>query len=274
MVSTKSAKKHLIQRLLISIPSIMAIVVLCYLGGRWLSPPSIDQQSLYWIFTASAQSIAAFVAFLVAGYALFHSSMTDMLARDETLSDIIDEERQQMFSRLKMLLVLTGVSILMNLFMVFLNDRPAAGKKELIVLTFFLTVATIVLGMYIVIYMVDPRRNAKIATRMVKASSTYGQSGAVTTEQVFFEKFLQLERLIREYIQTKDVRTKTTTSLPDAFRALYYRGVYDKDFLNRLSDVNRYRNLLFHGQITQSSKKMVDELDYLLLQLKIKLAPE
>ena len=43
---------------------------------------------IYWTFSSAAQSISAFIAFLLVGYALVHNLMEAARDRDDTLEDL------------------------------------------------------------------------------------------------------------------------------------------------------------------------------------------
>jgi len=51
----------------------------------------IDYENVYWTYSAAAQAIAAFVALLVAGYAVVLSMMESAAQADETLIEIHEE---------------------------------------------------------------------------------------------------------------------------------------------------------------------------------------
>lgn len=42
-------------------------------------------ENIYWLFSSAAQTIAAFIAFLLAGYALVQTMMETAVQADETL---------------------------------------------------------------------------------------------------------------------------------------------------------------------------------------------
>jgi hypothetical protein len=48
----------------------------------------MNDEHIYWLFSSAAQSIATFVAFLLAGYTLVHAMMDSIQQRDDTLEEI------------------------------------------------------------------------------------------------------------------------------------------------------------------------------------------
>jgi len=77
--------------------------------------------NIYWLFSSSAQAIAAFVGFLAAGFFFIHDRIDKEIEKDETLEDVYHEIKNQHYKRLKLLLILTGWSIILSLFVVFIN---------------------------------------------------------------------------------------------------------------------------------------------------------
>jgi hypothetical protein len=64
----------------------------------------------YWLFSAAAQSIAAIIAFLIAGIALAFSMMDRLIAQDETLYEVVESLRRRQHRQLTALAITTGVA--------------------------------------------------------------------------------------------------------------------------------------------------------------------
>ena len=91
-----------------------------------MEPLNVDY--IYWTFTAAAQSVAAFVGLLLAGYALVHSLMESARERDETLDEIHAALRMRFHRWLTLLAILTSLAIVSSLAVVFTNKWEFAGK--------------------------------------------------------------------------------------------------------------------------------------------------
>ena len=61
----------------------------------------LNQENIYWLFSSSAQTISAFIAFLIAGYALVLSVMSNLEQQDESLIEIHTALRKQYYSKMK-----------------------------------------------------------------------------------------------------------------------------------------------------------------------------
>ncbi|NJK94510.1 MAG: hypothetical protein HC905_05905 [Bacteroidales bacterium] len=77
--------------------------------------------NIYWLFSSSAQSIAAFTGFLTAGLFFAYERLDKAVELDETLEEINNEIKNQYYRRIFALLVLTGISIASSLSLLFLN---------------------------------------------------------------------------------------------------------------------------------------------------------
>lgn len=267
----------IIKRRLANTSLVITLIAIIMFSVYWIcgkyDQPALDQENLYWLFSSSAQSIATFVAFLLAGYTLFHSIMNDVLAKDDTLDEIILEEKKSIFSKLRILLILTCVSIVLNLSMIFANNQDLIVKRELIAFTGLSTISTVIFGIAVVIYMIDPKRNIKIAKELIRKNINYGQLGKLTTDQIFFSKYIAFEKMIKDFCERKQIelphRSGPSPTFRETIMGLYYRKIFDKEFLDRIIKVSKYRNLLFHGEIQQASEQMVKEIDEVNEQLKI-----
>lgn len=252
--------------------ALLAALAACHFAALQFDPAALNQQNLYWIFSSSAQSIAAYVAFMLAGYALFHSMMTEVANSDDSLSEIVAAERRTIFTRLRLLLISTGMSLLLNLLMLFLNDWQVGYKNDLIALTFAMTAATVVLGLFIVMYMIDPRRNIRVARHLVRTNPQFRPTGQAQPAQTFFTRFVSLERRLRAFVAANEIglqaRPGHVATFRDLANALYYAEHIHRETLDRLLGVGNYRNLLFHGEIPEASQPMIEELNELLEELE------
>src|SRR5260221_10462109 len=68
-----------------------------------VAPLRMSVDYIYWTFSSAAQSISAFVAFLLTGYALVHSLMESARERDDTLEEVHAELRKSYHERLTFL---------------------------------------------------------------------------------------------------------------------------------------------------------------------------
>src|SRR5215208_4083372 len=104
----------------------------------------MNDENIYWLFSSSAQSIATFVAFLLAGYTLVHAMMDSVEQRDDTLEEIHAALIRQYYQRIKILAIITGAAVLSSLAMLYLNGFAWPYKAIAVAIAATLDIATIV----------------------------------------------------------------------------------------------------------------------------------
>ncbi len=246
---------------------IAAIICIWFINYcRTHSMPIPNSETAFWLYSTSAQTVATFVAFIIAGYAIYNSMLNDMETRDESLIEIIKSERNSIFGFLKDLAIMTVISITLNLYVILMNGTldwyMSIASYSAILSTFIV----ICIGSWIVIYMIDPKRKEKIARKMVDKNESFDQEGQLTEEQFFFSIFIRIERkfgVLANRLIESDILNTNNNSRTISFRNLignfYNNGVIDKRDYIRLIDIYKYKNLLFHGKIEKASVKMVGE---------------
>lgn len=229
--------------------------------------PLMNNDNIYWLFSAASQSIAAFVAFLLTGYALVHSLMEAAREKDDTLEDIHLAWRKKYHFRLTLLAWVTGVAILMSLVMVFINRWEFSFKPPLMILTSIIDFIAVVGGLGFVVSMVNPTRYVRTAVKeLEEKKSELSLTDQLTSSGVFFEAFLHLERIIRDYLRTHDlyVPSKGAPRMSFSFRqmieALLQNEKIDSEFFGELMKINKYRNLVFHGHVDKADQAMVERV--------------
>lgn len=224
-----------------------------------MNPVSVD--FVYWTFSAAAQSISAFVAFLLTGYALVHTLMESARERDDTLEEVHAALRKTYHLRLTCLAWLTGAAIVLSLLLVYLNRPQSLANGYFQAIVALVDVIAVAAGLYFVVSMVDPRKYERAAKKAIedRPQPTIGTSPASD----FFEAFLHLERLVRDYLRAKDLYVpsrgapKMSFSFRQMIEALRSNEVIDSAKFEDLMEVNKYRNLVFHGHVSQVDARMV-----------------
>ncbi len=216
---------------------------------------------IYWVFSAAAQSISAFVAFLLTGYALVQTLMEAARERDDTLEEVHTALRRTYHQRLTVLAWLTGVAIVLSLIVAYCNRPGAPVATWAQFLVAMIDLAAIGGGLYFVVSIVDPGKYQRAAVKVLE--KTAEPAAPVSPSNDFFEAFLHLERLIREYLRDLDlyVPSRGAPRMSFSFRqmieALRSNEKIDSSFYEDLLEINKYRNLVFHGHVTQVDAGMV-----------------
>ena len=210
----------------------------------------MNNDNAYWLFSAAAQSISAFVAFLLTGYALVHSLMETARQKDDSLDEVHTALRRIFHTRLTVLAWFTGSAVVLSLVMVYVNRWTFQGKVLLGIFTSAIDLGAIVGGLAFVVSIVDPSRYQKAAAKALDEEKRESHlSGPKLSSREFFEEFRQLEKLVRDYLRKRDlyVPSKSAPRMSYSFRqmieALYQNEIVDKAFFEELMDINKYRNL-------------------------------
>ena len=80
-----------------------------------------DIENIYWLFAASAQSIATFFAFLLAGYTIVLNIMDNKEDRDGSLEEVHHQLKTNYHRQLTGLALLTAFAITISLTIVYVN---------------------------------------------------------------------------------------------------------------------------------------------------------
>ncbi|MFZ2149448.1 MAG: hypothetical protein WAV28_19730 [Sedimentisphaerales bacterium] len=235
----------------------------------------MNNDNIYWLFSAAAQSIAAFVAFLLTGYALVHSLMEAAREKDDELEEIHVALRKKYYKRLTRLAWVTGLAIVLSLVTVFVNRWEFSYKPLLMVLTSVIDFVAVVGGLAFVVSIVNPSKYERTAARVLKERRIeLNLSDRLTSSAAFFEEFRHLERIIRDYLRRNElyVPSRGAPRMSFSFRqmidALIQNERIDAGFHDELIKINKYRNLVFHGHLEQADQAMVERVRAAALQMK------
>ena len=222
---------------------------------------------VYWTFSAAAQSISAFVAFLLTGYALVHALMEAARERDDSLEEIHAALRFSYHRRMTGLAWLTGAAIVLSLGVVYFNRPSVEVPGWGLAIVAAVDLAAILGGLLFVISIVDPRKYQKTAEKVLeKVKVPIAIAGDVVPAREFFDEFRHLERVVRDYINKTDlyVSSRGAPRMPYSFRqmieALSLSEKVDRKLFDELIDINKYRNLVFHGHLDDVSLDMLQRV--------------
>lgn len=223
--------------------------------------------NIYWLFGSAAQAIAALVAFLIAGMALVQAMMQQAQQRDDTLADIHNRLQSTYYRWLSILAIGTGLAIASSLAMVFANAYSYPGKDWLVAIVSLIDLVVLGGAIAFVLGIVDPNRYAATATRIIDEDREKLHLPPPTvTDQEFALAFIALEGAIRALLNRKHlyVSGEVRPGMPFSFRqmidALLRKELITGDLYEDLRQLNRYRNLVFHGHPHRTDKSMLDRV--------------
>jgi succinate dehydrogenase hydrophobic anchor subunit len=149
----------------------------------------------------------------------------------------------------------------LSLVVVYQNRSNAAVSSWILVVVSAIDLAAIVGGLVFVVRIVDPEKYRRAATKALEEVKT--PTATATPSSEFFDAFLHLERLLRDYLKERDlyIPSRGAPRMSFSFRqmveALRLNEKIDGGFYRELLDLNKYRNLVFHGHVTQVDADMV-----------------
>lgn len=233
--------------------------------------------NIYWLFSSSAQAIAAFTGFLSAGFFFVYDKIDKQVEKDETLEEIYADIKKQYYTRLKVLFILTGLSIGLSLAVVYINgyDLGYAGAviKWLVAL---LNILTIYWAIWFVIFIIDPDKVKRTTQKLIEENKEVfaPQSGTTLPRTQYLGKFAELESQLRniadryKIVRDRRGRFGDYSSVGEIARALYQRGALTGQQLREISEASKVRNLAEHGSIQNIESRQGRLVDNLISQLK------
>jgi len=221
----------------------------------------------YWLYSAAAQSIAAFVAFLMAGVALAFSMMDRLVDQDESYYEVIESLKKSQYQNLAALMVGTGIAIICSLVAVYVNPWQLKFRNGIMIFAAVQDVGVIGGAIYFVTTIISPTRYSRAAQKEYaeakeKVETVPGREAA----NVFFKEFIKLEQDIREFLRIRDLYVpsrgapKMTFSFRQMVDALHQNEVISKQLRDMLLRVNKFRNLLFHGHMEKVDEGVLKDL--------------
>ncbi len=228
--------------------------------------------NIYWLFSSAAQAIAAFIAFLLPGYALVLTMMEAAAQADETLVEIHEALKQRYHRQLSWLVITTAAAILGCLSAVYFNRGTWWWFPWLAGAAAALGVAAIVGGVAFVVNIIDPGKYRKAAQKLAAEAKPKPEVPAAASRAEFFNDFVAVERLLRALWETRTGGERISRRPgPPTFRemveTLNLAEALPAGLSERLQAISRYRNLVFHGHVEQVDAELLNELKAIRTQL-------
>lgn len=242
--------------------------------GEYKGPDNV-----YWLFSSAAQSIAALIGFLAAGFTFAHERLDRQVEKDETLEEINERIKFEYYKRLSSLLKTTGFSIGCSLLAVFLNGYDL-GALGLLIKWFvaILNLFTLLLGIRFVVYIIDPKKVKKVAEELIKEDRSIAPSQEPTTVTggQFITRFIELERLIRNFVHQNITNindygpVRGHEPLGRLITYLLRAEIINKEHAEILREISKVRNLAVHGEVPEVSAELLAKVNQLIQVFKEK----
>jgi hypothetical protein len=225
----------------------------------------MNDENIYWLFSSSAQAIATFVAFLLAGYTLVHAMMESMQQHDDTLEEIHAALIRQYYRQIKWLAIITGAAVLGSLAMLYLNGFTWPYKGVVVAFAATLDIAAIAWGIGFVIRIIDPDKYTNAAKRLIEEDTqAMDLAGEQEASEDLFTLFERLEAAMLDALrranapEPTETRGRRDSSFRQMLMALYQHQLIDRLLFHELMQIGRYRNLAYFGRVRNVDKAVID----------------
>jgi hypothetical protein len=235
----------------------------------------MNDENIYWLFSSSAQAIATFVAFLLAGYTLVHTMMESVQQHDDTLEEIHAALIRQYYRQIKSLAIITGVAVIGSLAMLYLNRFAWPYKDAVVAAAAALDIAAIAWGIAFVIRIIDPDKYTNAAKRLIEEDAgTMDLAGKEEDSEDFFTLFERLDAAMRDALERAQIavptqgRGRRDSSFQQMLLALYQNELIDRSVFHSLMQIGRYRNLAYYGRLRSVDRAIIDRTRAALARLQ------
>lgn len=227
----------------------------------------MDIDNYYWVFSAAAQSISALITLLLAGIALAFPMMDKVTEQDPTLYDVVEALKSSSYGKMAWLAVIAGLAIISSLLATFMNPYPGLTRSFTMSVALITNISAIAGAIYFVTRIVHPQRYLKIARQTYKSvTKEIKSSGQGLSTSTFFNEFIELEKDVRNQLRIWNLylpsigEPQMSFSFRQMVSALYQNEKISKELRDKFLEINKYRNLLFHGHIDQIQENIIDKL--------------
>lgn len=226
----------------------------------------MDRNALDWLFSTAPQALAALVGLIFAGVAFIIGAIDKQVKQDDSSEDILLSMKMQIHADMKMLFLLSGVSIISDFFLLALNSI-----QEGFVFSFegqfspYLTVAAIVLVMNVATLIYSLWFIIKVASpdffsKTVKHLSQLEREGDVEVKE-YLVAFIEMEKALRTLSIFYVPKGGKQPSVNEMLKELKYRRLMDARDVDDMFSLTRLRNLIMHGgEIQHVERQMYDKV--------------
>ena len=212
---------------------------------------------MYWLFSTAPQAIAALVGIVFTGMFFMSGNIDGRVREDSTLAEIAEEAKRAMYKNLKVIAVLSAVTICLDLVMVYgissFLSSPGFWYNTFFGTFVVMNASTFIMTFYYVFDVVDPRYFDRIAHNMSKKYT----DGTIEPMD-YLEHFIEFEKVARSVAPSS--RYNRYLPLPEVCNILVSRNIIAYEDLSALRDAIGIRNLIVHGQYNRKVDKVLDDI--------------
>lgn len=235
---------------------------------------SIDSNSIYYIFSTGAQTLAALVGFVLTVYIFSHQNFRNIISDDESLEEIIGDNIKKYYKLIVFLSAYTAIVLIADLLMLQLNKVSDWLYKEvLFTLIALLNVFGIIIAFSIGLYILRPFNPSKWAKEIYdrqdevkkqknpESFETQDINGTTIKAGDFIEEFIKFEKMIVKYTNDKyGMNSYRRSTLKNRLEMLLINRLVTENVFKELLNIIKLRNLVVHGEVNIIDKNVYDHL--------------
>jgi hypothetical protein len=226
----------------------------------------MDRNALDWLFSTAPQALAALVGLIFAGVAFIIGAIDKQVKQDDSSEDILLSMKMQIHADMKMLFLLSGVSIISDFFLLALNsiqegfvfsfEGQFSPYLTLAAIVLVMNVATLIYSLWFIIKVASP----DFFSKTVKRLSQLEREGDVEVKE-YLVAFIEMEKALRTLSIFYVPKGEKQPSVNEMLKELKYRRLMDARDVDDMFSLTRLRNLIMHGgEIQHVERQMYDKV--------------
>lgn len=226
----------------------------------------MDRNALDWLFSTAPQALAALVGLIFAGVAFIIGAIDKQVIQDDSSEDILLSMKMQIHADMKMLFLLSGVSIISDFFLLALNsiqegfvfsfEGQFSPYLTVAGMVLVMNVATLIYSLWFIIKVASP----DFFSKTVKRLSQLEREGDVEVKE-YLVAFIEMEKALRTLSIFYVPKGEKQPSVNEMLKELKYRRLMDAHDVDDMFSLTRLRNLIMHGgEIQHVERQMYDKV--------------
>ena len=226
----------------------------------------MDRNALDWLFSTAPQALAALVGLIFAGVAFIIGAIDKQVKQDDSSEDILLSMKMQIHADMKMLFLLSGVSIISDFFLLVLNsiqegfvfsfEGQFSPYLTVAGMVLVMNVATLIYSLWFIIKVASP----DFFSKTVKRLSQLEREGDVEVKE-YLVAFIEMEKALRTLSIFDVPKGEKQPSVNEMLKELKYRRLMDARDVDDMFSLTRLRNLIMHGgEIQHVERQMYDKV--------------
>lgn len=232
----------------------------------FIKPIYLNENQILYLFSASAQVIAAVYGLIITGYIFFRNELDRKVADDDSLEEIVKYLKDDYYISIIYISLITLASIILC----FLTISLETHRNTLLLnIVLNISVTTIILELSaivsFVIKILNPNSFELASKKLVNIDSTMN-IGAKGSLEKFLQYFNQIEYILEKYgnayidiANNEEVKyRKRNIPKTKLVQIIYNEGKITDNLKHKLIELVAFRNGLIHGTDLSISEKAVE----------------